>query len=477
MNVEKRIFDIQNEKEFLNISLDVFHLQYQNCKVYHNFVNNLNLEVSQVKELVQIPYLPIEFFKNNIIISGENKFEKIFLSSGTTGQTQSKHYIKDISIYEKSFINGFNLFYGDIEKYCVLALLPSYLERDGSSLVYMVDKLIKLSKNNDSGFYLYNENELIEKLKSLKSRNQKCILIGVTFALLDIAEKYNLDLNDVIIMETGGMKGRKEEIIRDELHEILTESFNVSKIHSEYGMTELLSQAYSKFDGIFNCPPWMKVLVREVNDPLNVGLIEKTGGLNIIDLANINSCSFIATQDLGIKSKDESFKVSGRFDYSDIRGCNLLTKFNLIILIFVIGLCSIFSNNVSAQVKSVSDNQFLKNKKFINDQYNTRTPKFLFANKNNLILKYNPISLILGSLMFSYQKLLSPQISAGCLYSPTCSEFSRQLIFRYGIFKGVFLSADRLMRCNQFAISDLPHVRFDEKDNRIHESTDMFKLH
>jgi len=236
----------------------------------------------------------------------------------------SKHLVTDVSWYEESFRRAFGLFYGDIKSYCVLALLPSYLEREGSSLIYMAEDLVKSSENPDSGFYLYNHEELFQQLKKHQQAGKPTLLIGVTFALLDFIEHYQLDFPELIVMETGGMKGRRKEMIREELHQTLCKGFGVKSIHSEYGMTELLSQAYSKGDGIFNCPPWMKIITRDTNDPMTELAVNQTGGINIIDLANINSCSFIATQDLGRTYGDGSFEVLGRFDNSDIRGCNLL---------------------------------------------------------------------------------------------------------------------------------------------------------
>jgi hypothetical protein len=236
----------------------------------------------------------------------------------------SKHLVTDVSWYDESFRRAFDLFYGDIKSYCVLALLPSYLEREGSSLIYMAEDLVKASGNPDSGFYLYNHADLYHQLKKQQQAKKPTLLIGVTFALLDFVEQYQLNFPELIVMETGGMKGRRKEMIREELHDKLCKRFGVRSIHSEYGMTELLSQAYSKGDGIFNCPPWMKIMTRDTNDPMSSLSGSQTGGINIIDLANINSCSFIATQDLGKVYADGSFEVLGRFDNSDIRGCNLL---------------------------------------------------------------------------------------------------------------------------------------------------------
>jgi hypothetical protein len=250
--------------------------------------------------------------------------QTVFSSSGTTGQITSKHYIADIQLYEQSYTKGFHHFYGDVGQYCILALLPSYIERSGSSLIYMVNDLIEKSKHPQSGFYLNEIDSLIDTLTALDAKGKKVLLIGVSFALLDLVEKYQLQLKNTIVMETGGMKGRRKELIRKELHEHLMKGFGVETIHSEYGMTELLSQAYSNGNGIFKTPPWMKFMIRDTEDPLSFLPFGKTGGINVIDLANINSCSFIATQDLGKKYEDESFEILGRFDHSDVRGCNLM---------------------------------------------------------------------------------------------------------------------------------------------------------
>ena len=271
-----------------------------------------------------MPFLPIEFFKSQRVVSNNHDVQVIFTSSGTTGITTSSHNVTDVSWYEASFRKAFELFYGDIKDYTVLALLPSYLEREGSSLIYMADDLIKQSQNPDSGFFLYNHEELYKQLIKQQHNNKPTLLIGVTFALLDFVENYSLNFSELIVMETGGMKGRRKEMIREELHEQLRKGFGVAAIHSEYGMTELLSQAYSKGDGIFNCPPWMRIITRDTNDPITLIKDNKAGGINIIDLANVNSCSFIATQDLGKVYADGSFEVLGRFDNADIRGCNLL---------------------------------------------------------------------------------------------------------------------------------------------------------
>lgn len=304
--------------------MKIFRYQFEHNEVYQKYCLLLQKDPSTVKHLTEIPFLPIEFFKSKDILSSIEPIQETFTSSGTTGAATSKHHVTDLSFYEYSFRNGFSKFYGNIEDYAVLALLPSYLERDGSSLIYMVNDLIEGSNHPDSGFYLDNYDALAKKLIELDSDGQNVLLIGVTYALLDLIELQKFNLKNTIIMETGGMKGKRKEIIREELHQILSQGFGVPKIHSEYGMTELLSQAYSLGDGIFECPPWMDILIRDTNDPLTILDGEKTGGINVIDLANFNSCSFIATQDLGKKYPDYSFEVLGRFDNSDIRGCNLM---------------------------------------------------------------------------------------------------------------------------------------------------------
>ena len=321
--LKKEIFNINTHEDFARLALEVFRFQYDNVLVYRTFCNLLNTNVSEVKTVEHIPFLPIQFFKSNEIIS-ENLTEQIvFTSSGTTGSITSKHYVADLKLYEKSFLKAFERQYGNPSSFTVLALLPSYLERDGSSLIYMVERLIEKSNNPNSGFYLYETDSLIEKLNFLEDSGQKTILIGVSYALLDLIEKRKFQLKNTIVMETGGMKGRRKEMIKEELHQILKKGFGVQKIHSEYGMTELLSQAYSVGDGLFSCPPWMKILTRETEDAFSYTL-GKTGGINVIDLANLYSCSFIATQDLGKTFDNGTFEVLGRFDSSDIRGCNLM---------------------------------------------------------------------------------------------------------------------------------------------------------
>ena len=318
------IFTISNQKQFEKIALKVFRFQYENNLVYREFCDFLKTDVQRVKKIQQVPFLPIQFFKSHSVVSNSDPIQTIFSSSGTTGMITSKHLVTDVTLYEESYRKGFSEFYGNIENYVVLALLPSYLERDGSSLIYMVEDLIKLSNHTESGFYLHNHEDLIKKLIELENAGQNVILIGVTYALLDLIEKEKFQLQNTIIMETGGMKGKRKEMIREELHEQLCNGFGVSAIHSEYGMTELLSQAYSLGNGVFECPSWMQILIRDTEDALTYIPQGKTGGINVIDLANINSCSFIATQDLGKKYSNNSFEVLGRFDNSDIRGCNLM---------------------------------------------------------------------------------------------------------------------------------------------------------
>lgn len=322
--MQNTIFNIKSTEDFKNVALSVFNHQFKNNKTYRSFCDLLYIHPSDVKTIKQIPFLPIQFFKSKKILSSSDEIKETFTSSGTTGSITSKHFVTDLSWYETSYLEGFNHFYGAIEEYVVLALLPNYLERKGSSLVYMVDDLIKKSNHSDSGFYLNNLDELATKLIDLDKKGQKILLIGVSFALLDLIEQYQLNLKNTIIMETGGMKGRRKELIRAELHDLLAKGFNVDKIHSEYGMTELLSQAYSKGNGVFDCPPWMQILTRDTEDALTILPKGKSGGINVIDLANYNSCSFIATQDLGKIHPNNQVEIIGRFDNSDIRGCNLM---------------------------------------------------------------------------------------------------------------------------------------------------------
>ncbi len=318
------IFNLQSPFEFNEIARSLFRFQYRNNKIYHSFVDALGISESQVYHPEQIPFLPLSFFKTHKITTGDFIEEAVFESSGTTGTETSRHYVADTGLYELSFTKGLELFYGDLSQYAVFALLPSYLERKNSSLVYMVERMRMKSNRQMGGFFLHELEALQKQLAEAHNAGLKIMLFGVTFALLEMAEKFPVSIPGAIIFETGGMKGRRKELTRMELHEKLCSSFGVAKIHSEYGMTELLSQAWSAGDGIFRCPPWMRVLIADTNDPLSYMETGRTGGINIIDLANFHSCSFLATQDLGRVFDDGSFEVLGRFDNSDIRGCSLL---------------------------------------------------------------------------------------------------------------------------------------------------------
>jgi phenylacetate-coenzyme A ligase PaaK-like adenylate-forming protein len=320
-----------SESSFEKLALEVFRFQYRNNPVYKAYTDALGLKAGGINAIQQIPFLPIRFFKSHEIKTTDFFAEDIFESSGTTGVVSSKHFIKDTAWYESVFLKAFELFYGSVRDWCIIGLLPSYPERKNSSLVYMVNKLIAESNHLQSGFYLDEFDILAEVLFELENSNQKTLLIGVTFALLDFAEKHSLRLENTIVMETGGMKGRREEMIREEVHQLLKNAFGITAVHSEYGMTELLSQAYSKGEGILNTPPWMKVLVRDDEDPLELRMPSAdrrmayvTGAINIIDLANIYSCSFIATDDIGKVYSDKGFEILGRMDDSDLRGCSLL---------------------------------------------------------------------------------------------------------------------------------------------------------
>lgn len=313
-----------NTTNFDALALQIFHYQYENNAVYRQFVDLLKINPTSVQQIEKIPFLPISFFKNFEIKTGNWNAQTIFTSSGTTGQINSRHFVLDLDLYKKITVQGFKHFYGNIEEYSVLALLPAYLERKGSSLVYMANHFINLSKQENSDFFLYNYETLTKVLKYNQDNEIPTLLLGVSFALWDLAEQFPMDLSKTIIMETGGMKGRRKEITRQELHEIFTTAFQISKIHSEYGMTELLSQGYSKGDGIFYTSPTMKILTREITDPLSMQKKGKVGGINIIDLANLDSCSFLATDDLGRVYENDRFEILGRFDNSDIRGCNLM---------------------------------------------------------------------------------------------------------------------------------------------------------
>lgn len=322
--MKNNIFNIQTQEDFKQVALTIFKHQFKNNKVYRSYCDLLYLHPSDISKIEKIPFLPIQFFKNRKVLSSLEEIQETFTSSGTTGSIKSNHFVTDINFYKESFQKGFAYFYGNIEAYVVLALLPNYLQRKGASLVFMVNDFIQKTKNTESGFYLKNTKELAKKLIELDKKGQKILLIGVSFALLDLVELQQFDLKNTIVMETGGMKGTRKELVREELHSILQNGFGVKNIHSEYGMTELLSQGYSKGKGVFETPPWMKILTRDTEDPLTIQQIGKTGGINTIDLANYNSCSFIATQDLGKVHKNGTFEIIGRFDNSDIRGCNLM---------------------------------------------------------------------------------------------------------------------------------------------------------
>jgi len=324
VKIEKRIVELSGSTDFNKLAIEIFHYQLKTNKIYHDFVLHLYGKQPRINNYKHIPFLPIELFKTHKIASGNFEPQTVFTSSGTTGMQTSKHFVKDVSVYKNSFVKSFRCFFGNPEDYVILALLPSYLEREGSSLIFMAEELISLSKSPESGFYLNEYERLASLLQKLKNSNKKIMLLGVSFALLDLAEQFSVDFPQLIVMETGGMKGQRKEILRQELHEQLKKGFGVNRIYSEYGMTELLSQAYSKGEGIFETPPWMKILIRDANDPLSLLPDGKTGGINIIDLANLYSCSFIATRDLGKLNDSGQFEVLGRFDNSDVRGCNLM---------------------------------------------------------------------------------------------------------------------------------------------------------
>lgn len=318
------LFNIASNKQFEELALKVFNFQAKNNAVYKEYLSHLRVKPSKINSLTEIPFLPISFFRTHELICSQLKPELIFGSSGTTSAHQSTHFVANAELYINSFRKGFEHFYGDIKDYCLLALLPSYLERKDSSLVYMVGQLIKDSRHPKSAFFLNDLSGLAKLLEELMQQNQQVLLLGLSSALLDLSEKFPMKLINTTVMETGGMKGKRKELVKEELHELLCNGLGVAKIHSEYGMTELLSQAYSKGNGLFKTPPWMKILIRDTNDPFTYVTVNKSGGINIIDLANYYSCSFIATQDLGKLHPDGSFEVLGRFDNSDLRGCNLM---------------------------------------------------------------------------------------------------------------------------------------------------------
>ncbi|GAA0891018.1 acyltransferase [Fulvivirga kasyanovii] len=311
------------KSNFDELALNLFQYQATNNAIYKSFIENIGVQVNQIKEVEQIPFLPISFFKTQEVKAGSWEAQAVFESSGTTGAVTSKHYVRDLDFYLFNCREVFTRFYGPLDQFHFLALLPSYLERSSSSLVYMADYFIKQSNSPQSGFYLNDYEGLIATIGSIKD-GRKVVLLGVTFALLDLAEQYKPDLSGVIVMETGGMKGRRAEMIREELHSVLKDGLGIDRVHSEYGMTELLSQAYSTHDGVFQCPPWMKIILRDINDPFDLNIKRTSGGINVIDLANIDTCAFIETQDMGRVSKTGDFEVIGRFDNSDIRGCNLM---------------------------------------------------------------------------------------------------------------------------------------------------------
>lgn len=322
----KSIFSLDSPTDFNEKALELFRFQAENVEPYKRFIDYLDFNTDSIGTIEEIPFLPISFFKSEEILSSGLRSNGVFRSSGTTGSIQSEHHVHDFSLYEKSFTNYFKEKYGQTEDLVILALLPSYLERNDSSLVYMADNLIKSSKNPSSGFYLDNLDELVRKIEYLKNSDKKTILLGVTFALSELADNFpTSDWSHVTIIETGGMKGRGKELTRTELHKTLKSALHVNSVHSEYGMTELFSQAYSEGEW-FTCPKWMQILIRETEDPFSYTQENRTGGINVIDLANVDSCAFIATQDLGKLNSKGEFQVLGRFDNSEVRGCNLMVS-------------------------------------------------------------------------------------------------------------------------------------------------------
>lgn len=321
-NLESKLFLPHSVDEFNGVCLEIFQFQYMHNPVYRQFVDSLSVNPALIDHYVQIPFLPISFFKSHEVRCHSHEPELIFESSKTTGTTSSRHYVEHAELYKTSFLRCFEQFYGAPQEYVFLALLPNYLEQQHSSLVYMVSELIAQSGNDESGFFLHNFADLDVAIR--RNTNKKICLIGVSYALLDFAEQYSYSNSNIIVMETGGMKGRRKELLRSEMHEMLTQAFGVEHIHSEYGMAELLSQAYSQSYGHFSCPPWAKILVRDMYDPFSYMPHAKLGGINVIDFANLYSCSFIETKDVGRLHKNGSFTVEGRFDASDVRGCNLM---------------------------------------------------------------------------------------------------------------------------------------------------------
>ncbi len=323
-SIKERIFRIDSPEEFNRIAMEIFHYQSVKCEPYRQYIELLGIDISSVSDIMKIPFMPVQFFKSHKIYCVPEEPQKQFTSSATTGMVPSVHYVADLSIYQESFTKSFSMAYGDPSEYAILALLPSYLEREGSSLIYMADSLIRQSGNIHSGYYLYNHDDLYYMLENLRDKGQKTMLLGVSFALLDYVEKYTSVFPSLIVIETGGMKGRGTEMPREVIHDKLRKGFGVEHIHSEYGMAELLSQAYSKGDGLFSAPPWMQVFIRDLNNPFRFVEDDKLGGINIIDLANAGSCSFIETQDMGIKTAGNLFRIPGRIKGSELRGCNLL---------------------------------------------------------------------------------------------------------------------------------------------------------
>lgn len=323
----EEIFRIADSQSFETMALDIFRLQAAECPVYREYLQLLGTDAGRIDDIFSVPFMPVTFFRDHNVFTGEGEPERVFTSSGTAGMRPSRHPVKSLALYNESLERIFRLFYGDPSGYAIMGLLPSYLEREGSSLIYMVNRLMTLSGNSCGGFFLDDHDALMKAIDRARFSGLRVMLLGVTFALLDMAERHPTDLSDAIIMETGGMKGRRKEMIREEVHEILMEAFGVTPVHSEYGMTELLSQAYSAGEGLFRTPPWMKVLIRDSHDPLAHGDAAGTaGGISVIDLANIWSCSFIATADLGRMHEGGLFEVQGRFDEADLRGCNLLVS-------------------------------------------------------------------------------------------------------------------------------------------------------
>ncbi|HNR72709.1 MAG: acyl-CoA synthetase [Bacteroidetes bacterium OLB12] len=314
-----------NDSNFEDIAIRLFRFQAENNPVYKQYLQNLKVKPDQIEHLTQVPFLPISFFKTQTIRTGQWIPETEFKSSGTTGSQTSRHSVANLAFYQQHAVKTFEQFYGSLKQYHILALLPAYLERAGSSLIAMIDQFIRASESDHSGYYLYNHEALLQKINALNLGPRKILLWGVSFALLDLAENFEIDLSRALVMETGGMKGRRQEITRQELHAFLNQKFNTKVIHSEYGMTELMSQAYSQGFGYYRCPPWMKVIIREINDPFTY-LSGKVGGINVVDLANFSTCAFIETQDLGKLIEKEQFEILGRIDNSDVRGCNLLVE-------------------------------------------------------------------------------------------------------------------------------------------------------